>query len=195
MGYIERGDPLLDQPDKATSFVTSHFYLTTSCAAAGDFRERLPHFRRQTRTCDWPGLRGNPLRRGRPGRRPRGCLPLTSRACAVPVEGPQSSAAHSAARATFAKVVVTLQWDLRQATSYLRSWPGSPCFAALEPISHLPVSSLVPSQGTQSFVGYRRACLALAAATLSRVVLPVFSLPLSSVRSLKSIRQLDPGLP
>ena len=28
MGYLERNEPLLDQPDrKATSFVTSHFYL------------------------------------------------------------------------------------------------------------------------------------------------------------------------
>ena len=28
VGYLERNEPLLDQPDrKATSFVTSHFYL------------------------------------------------------------------------------------------------------------------------------------------------------------------------
>ena len=70
VGYLERNEPLpLDQPDrKATSFVTSHFYLDDFVQASEDPNARpLQHtplhpedgFRTpaepRTRTCGWRG--------------------------------------------------------------------------------------------------------------------------------------------
>ena len=68
-GYLERNEPLLDQPDrKATSFVTSHFYLDDFVQSSEDPNPRplqhthqfarkasaLPQ-RPRTRTCGWRG--------------------------------------------------------------------------------------------------------------------------------------------
>ena len=54
VGYLERNEPLpLDQPDrKATSFVTSHFYLDDFVQSSED--PNLPQ-RPRTRTCGWRG--------------------------------------------------------------------------------------------------------------------------------------------
>ena len=59
VGYLERNEPLpLDQPDrKATTFVTSHFYLDDFVQSSEDPNPQP--------------LQHTPLR-GRPGRRPRG---------------------------------------------------------------------------------------------------------------------------
>ena len=66
VGYLERNEPLLDQPDrKATSFVTSHFYLDDFVQSSedpnpqGNSRGRLP--RGRAPCAEVPRVRRNPL--------------------------------------------------------------------------------------------------------------------------------------
>ena len=88
VGYLERNEPLLDQPDrKATSFITSHFYLDDFVQSSEDPNPRpLQHtplqaipeegFRTPAEATDEDVRlarrvpRRKPLRRGRPCRRP-----------------------------------------------------------------------------------------------------------------------------
>ena len=86
VGYLERNEPLpLDQPDrKATSFITSHFYLD---ASAGNSRGRLPHSRRpRTRTCA--------LRRGTKGTAEPALLRMTWQETPRPAPATDRAALH-----------------------------------------------------------------------------------------------------
>ena len=76
VGYLERNEPLLDQPDrKATSFVTSHFYLDDFVQSSEDPNPRplqhtplqaIPeegfrHGRGRAPCAEVPRVRRNPL--------------------------------------------------------------------------------------------------------------------------------------
>ena len=75
VGYLERNEPLLDQPDrKATSFITSHFYLddfvqssedptcsTPPCRQFPRTASALPQRPRTRTSAEVPRVRRNPL--------------------------------------------------------------------------------------------------------------------------------------
>ena len=106
VGYLERNEPLLDQPDrKATSFITSHFYLDdfvqssedpnpapAAHAPAGNSRGRLPHSRRGHGRGRAPCADARTLRRGRPCRRPEGRRADEQRAGTALHHGPADGA-------------------------------------------------------------------------------------------------------